>query len=69
MAGIVRYNQFDALTTFLVWLRAQTLSGHLSPEQMDAEEASIRALVQAKAAEDPGFRVYLDGWDRLRSIR
>ncbi len=65
--GIVRYNQFDALTTFLVWLRAQTLSGHLTPEQMEAEEASIRALVEHKVQEDPAFQVYLEGWDRLRA--
>jgi len=65
VAGIVRYNQFDALTTFLVWLRAMTLSGHLTPEQMEAEEAQIRALVQQKAAVDPGFNVYLEGWARL----
>lgn len=65
MAGIVRYNQFDALTTFLVWLRAMTLSGHLTPEQMEAEEAQIRALVQQKATLDPGFNVYLEGWARL----
>lgn len=65
VAGIVRYNQFDALTTFLVWLRAMTLSGHLSPEQMEAEEAQIRALVQQKALADPGFNLYLEGWQRL----
>ena len=65
VAGIVRYNQFDALTTFLVWLRAMTLSGHLSPEQMAAEEASIRSLVEQKALQDPGFSAYLAGWDRL----
>jgi len=65
MAGIVRYNQFDALTTFLVWLRGMTLSGHLTPEQMEAEEAQIRALVQQKTATDPAFGVYLEGWKRL----
>jgi hypothetical protein len=64
--GITRYNQFDALTTFLVWLRAMTLSGHLTPEQMEAEEAQIRALVQQKAVGDPAFSLYLNGWDRLR---
>ncbi len=68
VTGIVRYNQFDALTTFLVWLRAMTLSGHLSPEQMAAEEASIRALVQQKAALDPAFGVFLEGWDRLGGL-
>lgn len=65
VAGIVRYNQFDALTTFLVWLRAMTLSGHLTPEELEAEEAQIRALVQQKAATDPGFGLYLEGWTRL----
>ena len=68
VAGIVRYNQFDALTTFLVWLRAMTLSGHLSPEQMAAEEASVRALVQQKSAQDPAFSLYLEGWDRLAGL-
>jgi len=65
ITGIVRYNQFDALTTFLVWLRAMTLSGHLTPEQLEAEEAQIRALVQQKAELDPGFGLYLEGWSRL----
>lgn len=65
IAGIVRYNQFDALTTFLVWLRAMTLSGHLTPEQMEAEEASIRELVRQKADVDPAFNLYLDAWERL----
>ncbi len=65
VAGIVRYNQFDALTTFLVWLRAMAFSGHLSPEQLAAEEAQVRALVVAKEAQDPGFGAYLEGWDRL----
>jgi predicted PolB exonuclease-like 3'-5' exonuclease len=65
VAGIVRYNQFDALTTFLVWLRAMTLSGHLTPEQMEAEEAQIRALVRQKAAADPILETYLESWSRL----
>ena len=67
IAGIVRYNQFDALTTFLVWLRAMTLSGHLTPEQLEAEEGQIRVLVQQKAQVDPGFNLYLEGWTRLSS--
>ena len=65
VSGIVRYNQFDALTTFLVWLRAMTLSGHLTPEQMETEEAQIRALVRQKAVADPSFETYLEGWSRL----
>ena len=63
--AIVRYNQFDALTTFLVWLRAMTLAGHLTPENLEAEEAQVRALVQQKTAVDPAFGLYLEGWTRL----
>lgn len=68
IAGIVRYNQFDALTTFLVWLRAMALSGHLSPEQMAAEEGLVRGLVEQKSLTDPAFGVFLEGWRRLGGV-
>ncbi len=68
IAGIVRYNEFDALTTFLLWLRAMSLSGHITPEQRLAEEASLRRVVQAKAEADPGLGSYLAAWDAL-SVR
>ncbi len=42
-----------------------TLSGHLTPEQMETEEAQIRALIQQKASVDPAFGLYLEGWTRL----
>jgi hypothetical protein len=45
-----------------------TLSGHLTPEQLEAEEAQIRALVQQKAAVDPAFGLFLEGWTRLIGI-
>jgi len=65
---IVRYNLFDALTTFLVWLRAQCLSGHLSLEQEAQERASIRHLVEERTQLDPVFGLYLEGWDRLSRL-
>ena len=42
-----------------------TLSGHLTPENMETEEAQVRALVQQKAVVDPAFNLYLEGWTRL----
>jgi hypothetical protein len=34
---------------------------------MEAEEGRIRTLVQQKALVDPGFNLYLEGWQRLSS--
>lgn len=65
IAGIVRYNQFDAITTYLVWLRAQCLAGHLTPEARDAEADQLRHLLREKAQADPGFTVFLEAWARL----
>ena len=42
-----------------------TLAGHLTPENLEAEEAQVRALVQQKTAVDPAFGLYLEGWTRL----
>lgn len=66
IAGIVRYNEFDALTTYLVWLRAQCLAGHLTPEMREAEEAQVRALLAERAASDPAFLAFAEAWERLR---
>jgi hypothetical protein len=35
---------------------------------MEAEEAQIRALIQAKTQVDPEFGRYLEGWDRLVNL-
>lgn len=44
LAEIIRYNQRDCLTTYLVWLRLAYLAGKVTSSQLDAEEA---LLVQA----------------------
>jgi predicted PolB exonuclease-like 3'-5' exonuclease len=66
IAGIVRYNLFDACTTYLLWLRAMTLAGFVTPEARAKEEASFRAVLEAKAEADPPFGVFIEAWDRLR---
>lgn len=67
---IVQYNECDALTTFLVWLRAALLGGHLTVEQHDTEAALLESQLETRAAE-PGhhhLREYLDEWRRLRAL-
>lgn len=67
IAGIVRYNLFDACTTYLLWLRAMCLAGFLTPEARAKEEAAFRAVLEAKAEADPPFGVFIAAWDRLRA--
>lgn len=67
VGGIVAYNLCDALTTYLVWLRAQCLAGHVSLEQREAEEAQLRSLIQSRMEAVPGFKVFLEAWERLSS--
>ncbi|HJU84215.1 MAG TPA: 3'-5' exonuclease [Holophagaceae bacterium] len=67
LAGIVRYNLFDACTTYLLWLRAMSLAGFISPEQRRKEEGIFRQVLEAKAQADPPFGVFLEAWDRLKA--
>ncbi len=66
---IVQYNEFDALTTYLVWLRIAHLAGHFSDTAYAEEQQRVAELV---AAEIEGGRRhlerYLDEWQRLREL-
>jgi 3'-5' exonuclease len=66
---IVQYNECDAITTFLLWLRTALLTGHVTPEQHQREEAQLEALL-AERAESPEQRHladYLAAWRSLRT--
>jgi hypothetical protein len=47
---IVQYNECDALTTYLLWLRVALLAGHLTQEQHEVGEHEIRTLLEARSA-------------------
>jgi 3'-5' exonuclease len=67
---IVRYNQFDALTTYLLWLRVAHFAGQFSAAEYASEQDRVRDLVEQLAAE-PGreqLRDYLVEWERLERI-
>jgi predicted PolB exonuclease-like 3'-5' exonuclease len=66
ISKIVAYNEFDALTTFLVWLYTARLSGLLSAEETVAEEDSLRRHVTTLINNGQEYLdTYLKKWDIL----
>lgn len=66
---IVQYNEFDALTTYLVWLRMAHFGGFFSPEAYAAEQDRVRALLAEKAQTPRCAHLvsYREAWDRLQA--
>ena len=66
---IVAYNEFDALTTYLVWLRMAYFSGHFSESAYEREQAHVRTLIERESAggAKPHLLRYLGEWERLRA--
>jgi predicted PolB exonuclease-like 3'-5' exonuclease len=63
---IVEYNHFDALTTYLLWLRTARFAGLFSEEAFAAEEDRVRDLLQSRiAAGDEHLARYRDRWTAL----
>ena len=66
---IVKYNEHDALTTYLVWLRTAHFAGLISPHAYREEQDQLRSLL-VETSSEPGhdhLREYLTEWDRLRA--
>lgn len=66
---IVQYNETDALTTYLVWLRLAYFGGHLSDTRYEAEQLKVRELIQAEAEKPERAHLlgFLTEWDRLQA--
>lgn len=67
LGRIVRYNQFDALTTYLLWLRVARFSGLFSDEGYAAEQERVRDVLRRLGGEEGGQHLlaYLAEWERL----
>jgi 3'-5' exonuclease len=66
---IIQYNCFDALTTYLLWLRLAHFAGHFNAEQYEEEQERVRHMIM-DLAEQPGSEYlshYLDEWVRLET--
>jgi predicted PolB exonuclease-like 3'-5' exonuclease len=65
---IINYNCFDALTTYLVWLRMAFVSGKFTKEEYRLEQVRVRKLIE-EHAQKPGetyLLTYLDAWRDLK---
>jgi hypothetical protein len=65
---IVAYNEFDALTTYLVWLRLAHFGGHFTGPSYAEEQTKVRLLIEREISAGKSHLVrYLEAWDRLRA--
>ncbi|MCP4005375.1 MAG: 3'-5' exonuclease [bacterium] len=67
---IVQYNEFDAVTTYLVWLRVAHFSGHFSDHQYEDEQKRVRDLLneECKRPERAHLMAYQEEWERLQNL-
>jgi predicted PolB exonuclease-like 3'-5' exonuclease len=70
LAKIVDYNEFDALTTYLLWLRLAHFGGHFTSEEYAEEQERLRELLHAQSRQGarPHLARYLDEWARLQAL-
>ncbi len=64
---IVEYNAFDALTTYLLWLRIEHFKGSFDAARYDEEQRRVRELLAEKSTEPDGAYLarYLAAWNEL----
>lgn len=67
---IVQYNECDALTTYLVWLRAANLAGLISPEHYLSEQQQLRELLTQRSTVTGNEHIseFIQAWDQLQKI-
>lgn len=65
---IVEYNCFDALTTYLLWLRMAHFAGLFNDEAYANEQDALKdyLLSESEKPETAFLERYLDEWDRLQ---
>ena len=66
---IVQYNCFDALTTYLVWLRMAYFSGRFKEEEYRVEQQRVKGLLDERLLkpENTFLRQYLNAWKELKT--
>ena len=68
---IVDYNECDAITTYLLWLRVAHFAGKFTVDDYEVEQDRVRDLLEHESGK-PGkshLAEYLAEWDRLLRLR
>jgi predicted PolB exonuclease-like 3'-5' exonuclease len=70
LADIVHYNCFDALSTYLLWLRMARFAGLFDAQQYEDEQNLVRELIMdlAEQPETAFLTAYFDEWERLQAL-
>lgn len=67
---IIRYNEFDALTTYLLWLRVMHFLGNFSATEYATEQQLVENLI-AELSPQPRYahlQQFQEEWNRLRRL-
>ena len=67
---IVRYNCFDALTTYLLWLRMAHFAGLFDDARYEDEQNLVRELIMqlGEQPETEFLNRYFEEWERLQAL-
>ncbi len=69
LTDIVNYNEFDALTTHLLWARTAHFAGLLDDRAYELEQMAVRELIEREiAAGKEHLKRYLARWDELKEL-
>ncbi len=65
---IIGYNECDALTTYLLWLRIAHFAGHFTTPQYEYEQKLVRDLIHIEIDQHgkDHMRNFLEEWDHLQ---
>ncbi|RLE25369.1 MAG: hypothetical protein DRJ65_07905 [Acidobacteria bacterium] len=64
---IVHYNEYDALTTYLLWLRTAHLGGFFNDEAYRLEQQRVENLIEQELEKGRlHLQAFREEWDRLR---
>jgi len=65
IAGIVAYNECDALTTYLLWLRVAHFGGFYASDQYLEEQRRVVKLLTSLSRDKPQLKKFTEEWQRL----
>lgn len=64
---IIEYNCYDALTTYLLWLRLAFFSGKFTPDEYTAEQQVLKTMleIEIQKPERSFLNQYIEAWHTL----
>lgn len=67
---IIAYNECDALTTYLLWLRLSYFSGHFTLKEYQEEQERVKELLQIEGSKPNRAHLqnFLEEWEYLQGI-